>query len=179
VWGQVFDFAHTTTNIAEVSASSTAFFALTYCSVQSEFFAGTMTCRTGYRSLAVTSWAQFSWHYSPPNPIALSPYPPLKGPGCVKTCTSQGYAELFSLLSSPNSGCQHCSFSNRRNRDGISTCKLNVGIFTQPGSSTDISQCPHHVRFIPDNGYVSAAWTCPLRANNCPKCVSVLSPFIP
>src|ERR1035437_10624622 len=57
--------------------------------------------------------------------------------GCVKTCMSQECAELFSLLSSPDSGCQHFWFSNRRKRDDISTRKLKFGVFTQPGTKAD------------------------------------------
>src|ERR1700730_3572059 len=53
-------------------------------------------------------------------------------PGCVKTCTSQECAELFPLSSSLSSGCKHFWFSNLRNRDGISTRRLNVGVFTRP-----------------------------------------------
>src|SRR6266481_4100977 len=53
-------------------------------------------------------------------------------PGCVKTCTSQEYAELFSLSSSLSSGRKHIGLSNLRNRDGISTRRWNVGVFTQP-----------------------------------------------
>src|SRR5260221_14586936 len=53
-------------------------------------------------------------------------------PGCVKTCTSQECAELFSLSSSLSSGRKHFWFSNLRNRDGISTRRLNVGVFTRP-----------------------------------------------
>src|SRR5260370_31216537 len=50
----------------------------------------------------------------------------------AKTCTSQESAELFSLSSSLSSGRKHFWFSNLRNRDGISTRRLNVGVFTQP-----------------------------------------------
>src|SRR6476661_9849339 len=57
---------------------------------------------------------------------------PFFNPGCVKTCTSQECAELFSLSSSLSSGRKHFWFSNLRNRDGISTRRLNVGVFTQP-----------------------------------------------
>src|SRR5712664_1028928 len=53
-------------------------------------------------------------------------------PGCVKTCTSQECAELFSLSSSLSGGRKHFWFSNLRNRDGISTRRLNVGVFTRP-----------------------------------------------
>src|SRR6267154_1402374 len=59
------------------------------------------------------------------------------GPGCVKTCTSQERAKLFSLLPVPDSVCQCSCFPNRQNRNGISTRKLNVGVFTQPGSDSD------------------------------------------
>ena len=37
---------------------------------------------------------------------------------------------LFSLSSSLSSGRKHFWFSNLRNRDGISTRRLNVGVFT-------------------------------------------------
>jgi hypothetical protein len=59
-------------------------------------------------------------------------------PGCVKTCTSQECAELFSLSSSLSSGRKHFWFSNLRNRDGISTRRLNVGVFTRPRPISDI-----------------------------------------
>src|SRR5258705_12996692 len=42
-------------------------------------------------------------------------------PGCVKTCTSQECAELFSLSSSLSSSRKHFWFSNLRNREGVST----------------------------------------------------------
>src|SRR5260370_36932987 len=61
-------------------------------------------------------------------------------PGCVKTCTSQECAELFSLSSSLSSGRKHFCFSNLRNRDGISTRRLNVGVFTRPRPNSDIGQ---------------------------------------
>src|SRR2546428_9276545 len=60
-------------------------------------------------------------------------------PGCVKTCTSQECAELFSLSSSLSSGRKHFWFSNLRNRDGISTRRLNVGVFTRPRPVADIA----------------------------------------
>src|SRR6478672_4546218 len=65
-------------------------------------------------------------------------------PGCVKTCTSQECAELFSLSSSLSSGRKHFWFSNLRNRDGISTRRLNVGVFTQPRPLTDLGSSPCH-----------------------------------
>src|SRR5258706_10473625 len=65
-------------------------------------------------------------------------------PGCLKTCTSQECAELFSLSSSLSSGRQHFWFSNLRNRDGISTRRLNVGVFTRPRPLTDLGSSPCH-----------------------------------
>src|ERR1039457_7286239 len=64
--------------------------------------------------------------------------PSTHGTGCVKTCTGKECAELFSLLASPDSGRQRYWFSNRQNRDGISTRKFCVGVFTQPGSKAEI-----------------------------------------
>src|SRR6267378_1849750 len=61
-------------------------------------------------------------------------------PGCVKTCRSQECAELFSLSSSLSSGRKHFWFSNLRNRDGISTRRLNVGVFTRPRPRPDIQR---------------------------------------
>src|ERR1700694_2792185 len=59
-------------------------------------------------------------------------------PGCVKTCTSRECAELFSLFSSFDGDCQSGSFLIQRNRDKLSTPKLGVGVFTQPGPKADI-----------------------------------------
>jgi hypothetical protein len=61
------------------------------------------------------------------------------GPGCVKTCTSRECAELFSLFSSFDGDCQSGSFLIQRNRDKLSTRKFDAGVFTQPGSSTDLA----------------------------------------
>src|SRR5258706_14568853 len=63
-------------------------------------------------------------------------------PGCVKTCTSQECAELFSLSSSLSSGRKHFWFSNLRNREGVSTRRLNVGVFTRPRPTADIGSQP-------------------------------------
>src|SRR5216684_4367658 len=61
------------------------------------------------------------------------------GPGCVKTCASRECAELFSVLSPFYCDWQQCSFPIERNRDNISTCKFDVGVFTQPESTADIA----------------------------------------
>ena len=61
---------------------------------------------------------------------------------CVKTRSGEGGAESFSQLPSSESSCQHSS--HRRNRDGSSTRKLAIGVFTQPGSKPEklaISTC--------------------------------------
>src|ERR1700692_591756 len=75
-----------------------------------------------------------------------------RDPGCVKTCTSQECAELFSLSSSLSGGRKHFWFSNLRNRDGISTRRLNVGVFTRPRPIPDITPAywqPVAVRAVP------------------------------
>src|SRR5260370_40144700 len=59
-------------------------------------------------------------------------------PGWVKTCTSQECAELFSLSSSRSGGRKHFWFSNLRNRDGISTRRLNIGVFTRPRPTAEV-----------------------------------------
>jgi len=56
------------------------------------------------------------------------------GPGCVKTRLGKGCAELFSQLLPSERSCQHNRLPHRRNRDGSSTRKLEIGVFTQPGS---------------------------------------------
>jgi O-methyltransferase domain/Dimerisation domain len=61
-------------------------------------------------------------------------------PGCVKTRLSEDCVELFSQLPSSERSCQYNRLPHRRNRDGISTRKLDIGVFTQAGPETDISQ---------------------------------------
>src|ERR1017187_8239777 len=88
------------------------------------------------------------------------------GLGCVKTCTGKECAELFSLLASPDSGRQRYWFSNRQNRDGISTRKFCVGVFTQPGSKTVLTALKRHFRSTPNNGHQQTGPVGPFRANN-------------
>src|ERR1019366_9358394 len=59
------------------------------------------------------------------------------GPGCVKTCLSQGCAELFSQFPSLDRTGKCNWFLHRQNREGISTRKLNVRVFTQTGSKPE------------------------------------------
>src|SRR6266446_9982432 len=61
------------------------------------------------------------------------------GPGCVKTRLSQGRAELFSNCLLLTEVASAIGFPQRRNRDGNSTRKFNVGVFTQPGTRGPIT----------------------------------------
>src|ERR1700676_560526 len=51
--------------------------------------------------------------------------------GCVKTRFGEGRAELFSQLRSSESRYHYNRLLHRRNRDGSSTRKLGVVVFTQ------------------------------------------------
>jgi hypothetical protein len=66
---------------------------------------------------------------------SISPF----DPGCVKTCASRECVELSSLLSpfDCDCDCECCSFPIQRNRDKSSTCKFDIGVFTQPGPKAD------------------------------------------
>src|SRR5665811_659219 len=66
--------------------------------------------------------------------------PSTHGTGCVKTCLSQGCAELFSQLPSLDRTGKCNWFSHRQNREGISTRKLNVRVFTQPGPRAELAR---------------------------------------
>src|SRR6266571_4096323 len=87
-------------------------------------------------------------------------------PGCVKTCTSRECAELFSLFSSFDGDCQSGSFLIQRNRDKLSTRKFDVGVFTQPGSTTDLTALKPDFRFTPESGLNSDMAPCPSCGNN-------------
>src|ERR1039458_9663427 len=87
------------------------------------------------------------------------------GRGCVKTCTGKECAELFSLLASPDSDRQRYWFSNRRNRDGISTRKFCVGVFTQPGSKASFWPCADYFRSSAGNGHSRGRPACLKCAN--------------
>src|SRR5712692_11819455 len=90
---------------------------------------------------------------------SISPF----DPGCVKTCTSRECAELFSLFSSFDGDCQSGSFVIQRNRDKLSTRKFDVGVFTQPGSSTDLTAPKCDFRSSPESGLKSDIAPCPVR----------------
>src|ERR1035437_2938640 len=72
-------------------------------------------------------------HLRQPLHVAPSPFVP----GCAKTCLSQGCAELLSQFPSLDRAGKCNWFSHRQNREGISTRKLNVRVFTQPGRVED------------------------------------------
>ena len=59
LWPLVFDFACTTADLAGASASSAAFFAITYWIISDEYFTSAMTWKARGRSLAVTSGTHF------------------------------------------------------------------------------------------------------------------------
>jgi hypothetical protein len=86
------------------------------------------------------------------------------GPGCVKTCASRECAELFSPLSPFDRDCQCCSFPIQRNRDKVSTCKFDVGVFTRPGSKPALTAPKRHFRSTPRNEHHSTGLAGPVRA---------------
>src|SRR6266566_758744 len=95
----------------------------------------------------------------------ISAQSPLRGPGCVKTCTSRECAELFSLFSSFDGDCQSGSFLIQRNRDRLSTRKPDVGVFTQSGSpGSDIAALLRDICSTPNNGHRATTAACPFRA---------------
>src|ERR1019366_6659758 len=68
-------------------------------------------------------------------------------PGCVKTRTSRECAELFSQILSSDRRCQCNWFLHRRNREGSSTPKSSLRVFTQPRPAADIGAPPKHISF--------------------------------
>src|ERR1035441_5732836 len=73
------------------------------------------------------------------------PRPSSTLPGCVKTRLGEGCAELFSQLPSSERSCQYNRLPHRRNRDGSSTRKLDIGVFTQLGHQPDMPGRSVHV----------------------------------
>src|SRR5450755_1506197 len=74
------------------------------------------------------------------------------GQGCVKTSTSRERAELFSLFAFLDGARQRCSFLIQLIRGKRSTRKSDFGVFTQPGSDSDLSTFTDQVCFAPMNG---------------------------
>src|SRR5258705_13808323 len=77
---------------------------------------------------------------------------PFRGPGCVKTRSIGECAELSSLFSSFDGDSQSGFFVIQRNGDKLSTRKFDVGVFTQAGSSTDLTAPKFDFRSSPESG---------------------------
>jgi hypothetical protein len=107
----------------------------------------------------------------------------VQGPGCVKTFLREGCAELFSQLPSSGRSCRYNRLPHRRNRDRSSTRKFGIGVFTQPGSSTDLTAPKLDFCSSPESGLKSDVAPCPFRATtglmHCNKSVSIRSPRRP
>src|SRR6266436_1962280 len=88
------------------------------------------------------------------------------GPGCVKTRLSQGRAELFSNCLLLTEVASAIGFPQRRNRDGNSTRNFNVGVFTQPGSDSDLTAPMSDFRFTPQSRLKPDIAGCPKSAMN-------------
>jgi hypothetical protein len=83
--------------------------------------------------------------------ISLAPHSTRRPgePSCVKSRMRQGCVESSSQLRCPERGYEYNCLSRRRNRDRISTCKLNVRLFTQRGTKGPIIpgvSCCHSAR---------------------------------
>ena len=91
---------------------------------------------------------------------SISPF----DPGCAETCTRRERAELFSLFSSSDGDWQIASFLIQRNRDKLSTRKFDVGVFTQPGSKTEVPLLPRQVRSTLRSRRRQITRACPKRA---------------
>jgi hypothetical protein len=83
------------------------------------------------------------------------------GRACVKTRLGEGCAALFSQLPSSERSCQYNRLPHRRNRDRSSTRKLDIGVFTQPRSKTEVPGFARHVRFTRRSRHRQAAPACP------------------
>ena len=129
---------------------------------------------TGLTGLISGFGTKRPWRFRPMSALRL---------GCVKTCASRERAELFSPFSSFDCDCQCCSFPIQRNRDKISTCKFDVGVFTQAGSKTEVTLLPRQVRSTlrsirrqttracpksATSGRRRRGWSCKSPASRCP-----------
>jgi hypothetical protein len=92
------------------------------------------------------------------------------GLGCVKTRLGEGCAELFSQSPSSERSCQYNRLPHRRNRDGSSTRKLDIGVFTQPGSNSEVGARNRLVRFPPDRDQTADIAGGPFRAKFGSRC---------
>ena len=81
------------------------------------------------------------------------------GPGCAKTCLSQGCAELLSQFPSLDKAGKCNWFSHRQNREGISIRKLNVRVFTQTGSKAEVLAPQSDFSFGSNSGHCSTGPT--------------------
>jgi len=81
--------------------------------------------------------------------------------GFVKTRTRGECAELFSLFSSFDGACQSGSFLIQRNRDKRSKRKFDVGVFTQPGSDSEVHSRNRRVRSTPMNRHSALGQSVP------------------
>ncbi len=75
-------------------------------------------------------------------------------------------AELFSLFSYFDGDCQSGSFLIQRNRDKLSTRKFDVGVFTQPGSETEVLALLRDVRLTPQSRHQLSRLRRPFCANS-------------
>ena len=77
---------------------------------------------------------------------------------------------IFSILPSYDRNCQCNWFPHRRNRDGNSTRKLNVRVFTQPRSKTEVAPRERQVRSTLKSRYRQATPACPISAKAQSRC---------
>src|SRR5258705_10255401 len=91
---------------------------------------------------------------------------PASPSGCEKTRRGEGCAEFFSQLPSSVRSCEYKRLPHRRNRDESSTSKLGIGVFTQPGSNSEVGLHNRHVRFPPVCDQTADIAGGPFRANN-------------
>src|ERR1700716_3606871 len=88
------------------------------------------------------------------------------GPGCVKTSVSRGCRELFfhfRLLAEVASAIE---FPHLRNLERRSTRKLNDGVFTRPGSNSEVGPLYRNVRSTLKSGRRRPAPACPKGARS-------------
>jgi hypothetical protein len=87
-------------------------------------------------------------------------------PGRVKTCARGEAAELFSQFSSFDGASESGSYLIQRDRDKRSTRKLDVGVFTQPGSKTEVELANADFWFTPQSRHPPVRPSCRLSTNN-------------